>query len=138
LDAASQCVYEEDVGEVYDEKTKTTRKYCFGEALLSATKSTWRSLAWDGQSLEIQMEGDQAIIIPLILDYYDKGIAGQEKETWFTSSLEPKELGQNALKGLSLYKIDPKVQAQIDNTRRKQALRREERAKLKAEKLKNS
>jgi len=137
LDAASQCVYEEDVSEVYDEKTKTTRKYCFGEALLSATKSTWRSLAWDGKDVDIKMKGDQATIMLSILVRFD-GVIGGQGEKNFISSLEPEELGRNTLKGLSLYKIDPKVQAQIDNTRRKQALRREERAKLKAEKLKSS
>jgi len=107
-------------------------------AILKATKSNWRTLAWDAKYTGVCMRGDQIEINPCILAHYDISIQNQEESTYIMSSLDPEELGSKVLQGLSLYKIDPKVQKRIDETRRKQALRREERAKLKAEKLKNS
>ena len=136
LDILLQCKYQIN-DDIYDEKKKITRKFRHDEILLS-TKSNWRTLAWEGKTVDVTIKDQQAEIRPYILDYYDIGIARQGEGTYIMSSLDPEELGSKVLQGLALYKIDPKVQKRIDNTRRKQALRREERAKLKAEKLKNS
>ena len=137
LNTIHNCQYEVDVSDIYDEKKKITRKFQYDEILL-ATKSNWRTLAWEGKTVGTTIKDQQAEIRPHILEYYPMGIGGQDEDTHIMSSLDPEELGSKVLQGLSLYKIDPKVQKRIDETRRKQALRREERAKLKAEKLKNS